>query len=58
MNDDTCPYCGFEITDDPRDRLTCPNCYRDGCPDCMPGGVNCMCPECEENPDRFDFPGN
>ena len=28
---------------------TCPQCGRDGCPQCMPAGNNCLCPECEEN---------
>jgi hypothetical protein len=26
----------------------CPQCEREGCPECMPAGRGCMCPECEE----------
>jgi hypothetical protein len=28
--------------------LECPACGRMGCNVCMPGGVGCVCPECEE----------
>jgi hypothetical protein len=28
--------------------LECPECGRMGCSVCMPGGNNCICPECEE----------
>lgn len=29
------------------DKLECPRCGRPGCGVCMPGGNNCVCPECE-----------
>ena len=40
-----CGHCGTEGNG--LRILECPNCSRDGCPECMPGGVNCSCPECE-----------
>ncbi len=54
-----CAYCG-ETTEtaaktflsaeelaDGLDRLECSQCGREGCGVCMPGGNNCVCPECE-----------
>lgn len=41
-----CCYCGKPTEDEYI--FTCPRCGRDGCPDCMPAGKNCICPECEE----------
>lgn len=49
--DDPCAYCGEsrpEGDTDPWYRYECPTCLRDGCPDCMPGGRGCECPDCEE----------
>lgn len=44
-----CSYCGKQVTQ--RDMLECPKCGRPGCCDenggCMPGGRNCICPQCE-----------
>lgn len=31
--------------------LICPQCEREGCPECMPSGRGCLCPECEEGAD-------
>lgn len=54
---DNCDYCGSRPRNqtltpgcDEKDFyvLTCPECDRVGCPDCMPAGRGCMCPECEE----------
>lgn len=57
--DESCPYCGETIETATKtflspeelanglDRLECPQCGRDGCGVCMPGGNNCICPECE-----------
>jgi hypothetical protein len=57
---ETCPYCGEEIGEDRNlSLLTCPECGRDGCckpregvAGCMPGGRNCICPECEYGPEE------
>jgi hypothetical protein len=49
--DDECAYCGADDDDDDEEPLyiyECPRCYREGCPECMPGGRGCVCPECEE----------
>jgi hypothetical protein len=50
-----CGYCGFNASEDPTDpylfHLICPECYRDGCDECMPFGRGCKCPDCEENRD-------
>ena len=43
-DDDECPHCGAETAT----HLTCDNCYRDGCPECMPGGPGVWCDDCEE----------
>lgn len=34
--------------DPPGYLLTCPECYRPGCEECMPMGQGCKCPKCEE----------
>lgn len=57
----TCPHCGRVIELEPEEAeggnypedfgdyyLQCPECYREGCSECMPMGRGCMCPECEE----------
>lgn len=61
--DECCPYCGETVETAAKSflqqdelehglpRLECPVCGRDGCAICMPGGNNCMCPECEEGGD-------
>lgn len=50
--DRTCGHCGFTVDpDDPEPyayRLECPDCYREGCDECMPCGRGCLCPECED----------
>lgn len=53
-----CPYCGSEVKE--QQALTeCPECGRDGCiekadgtPGCMPGGRNCLCPQCEDGDEQ------
>jgi hypothetical protein len=43
-----CPHCN--VINDPPElhfRLVCPGCERIGCPQCMPAGRGCDCPECE-----------
>jgi hypothetical protein len=61
-SEDRCDHCGArheDLLDDLADEIgatygaivpgyVCPRCGRDGCPNCMPGGRNCLCPECEE----------
>lgn len=48
--DHKCGHCGFlDKSDEIAYRLQCPECYRDGCEDCMPMGRGCICPECEES---------
>jgi hypothetical protein len=47
MSPEPCPHCG-----EPTDRiLLCPTCGREGCPECIPAGNGCECPECEEGDD-------
>jgi hypothetical protein len=41
-----CPTCGEPVEE--KYLFECPDCYRAGCPECMPAGNNCICPECEE----------
>lgn len=47
-----CGYCDHDASKDPQDpylyRLTCPECGRSGCDDCMPCGRGCVCPDCED----------
>ena len=46
-----CNYCGAK--QEPEDGYVwfyeCHECCREGCPECMPAGEGCICPECEEN---------
>jgi hypothetical protein len=43
----TCLYCWHAISKEAV-ALRCPECDREGCGECMPGGRGCICPECEE----------
>ena len=44
-----CSVCGHEEKKEEfLYRLRCPTCSRDGCPECMPAGRGCECPECED----------
>lgn len=51
-----CGHCGHQADmdgDEPFSyRLNCPECYRDGCEECMPFGRGCRCPECEDSNER------
>lgn len=40
-----CPQCGEKRP--LSEAMKCPRCLRDGCPECMPAGRGCLCPECE-----------
>lgn len=42
-----CPYCA-EVVEE-KFVFECPQCARVGCPECMPAGKGCICPECEES---------
>lgn len=46
-----CPYCGeaLDVEDIEVGLLTCPECAREGCSQCMPAGRGCICPECEKD---------
>jgi hypothetical protein len=44
--DRNCDYCGAVL--DGNFRFVCPECGRDGCPECMPEGRGVRCPECEQ----------
>lgn len=56
--DEGCAYCGAShaqaikdtvlMKDELLSHLECPECGRDGCEVCMPAGVGCVCPECDE----------
>jgi hypothetical protein len=41
-----CPFCGKSSEE--QFIFECPECARNGCPECMPAGRGCVCPECEE----------
>ena len=41
-----CGYCHVKSED--MYVLTCHDCQREGCPECMPAGRGCICPQCEE----------
>ena len=49
-----CPHCGARLDDEDRELLakhgpvTCPQCGREGCNECMPFGRGVICPGCEE----------
>lgn len=47
-----CPYCGEEV--ERAYIFTCPTCQREGCPECIPGGSGCECPECETGEEDTD----
>jgi hypothetical protein len=60
-----CPGCGAVQHQTEADKangdpagyaLTCPECYRDGCEQCMPCGRGVKCPECEEKERTSDPP--
>jgi len=49
-----CGTCGHDGSNDPNGenylyKLTCPDCGREGCDECMPAGRGCPCPECEDS---------
>jgi hypothetical protein len=52
-DDDTCPGCGIELSEDDAAFFKetgfyeCPACLYEGCDKCMPGGRNVLCPDCE-----------
>jgi hypothetical protein len=55
--EETCDYCGAgpkpkgsppNSTKELFYRYACPMCMRPGCPECMPAGNGCICPECDE----------
>lgn len=54
MVEGECAYCGSKGLDHPDEHylLECPLCLRPGCPDCIPSGRYCLCPECEEARDE------
>ena len=49
-----CPHCGTRLDDEDRELIrlhgpmTCPQCDREGCSECLPFGRGVICPECEE----------
>lgn len=43
-----CPHCDNNGDHEKAYVLQCPGCGRDGCPECIPAGRGCVCPECEE----------
>lgn len=48
-DDGACAYCGAEDDgSEPFYICICPQCLREGCPECMPVGRGWACPECEE----------
>jgi len=57
--DPQCGHCGEDVgcmdfegeglTEMPL--LICPICGREGCPECMPAGHGCPCPDCDEGDD-------
>lgn len=52
-NMSVCEHCGAKLGDEyqiliqSHGYLKCPTCERLGCPECMPAGRGCQCPECE-----------
>jgi len=49
-----CGTCGHDGSNDPNGenylyKLTCPDCGREGCDECIPSGRGCPCPECEDS---------
>ena len=61
-DDEVCAGCGMSHEEaleagvlDKGEKLTileCPRCGYTGCEDCIPGGVGCICLECEERGDE------
>jgi hypothetical protein len=50
VHDGRCAYCGHQdAVGQEFYVLHCPTCGRVGCPECMPAGRGCECPECEES---------
>ena len=43
---ESCPYCGERVLT--KEVIDCPECGRWGCPECMPAGRGCICPDCED----------
>ncbi len=61
--DGTCGHCGTkcgDVNDEDNQpyRLQCPECYRDGCEECMPSGRGCVCLECEYDSGHEDYEDN
>lgn len=49
MSRQECPKCGEEFDTDDDQIVTCPECGCEGSTACCcPGGVGCICIECEE----------
>lgn len=54
MNRRQCPHCNAVLSEDDVEYFAengfynCPECERQGCAECMPGGRGCICPECED----------
>lgn len=52
--DETCGGCGkpqdkeSKEAGEPFYKLTCPECYYEGCHECMPLGRGTLCDKCEE----------
>lgn len=44
---DECPSCGADTAL----ILSCDNCYRNGCVECMPGGPGVWCEDCDDGTD-------
>jgi hypothetical protein len=53
MPDEKCGHCEAKLDEEDLELrksfgpLTCPECDRDGCGQCMPSGRGLLCPECE-----------
>ena len=51
--DDKCPKCGGPHNDATDQIVSCPECQADGSTACCnPGGVNCLCADCENAEDE------
>lgn len=57
---ESCPYCGHVLSEEEislrktHGQLTCPDCGREGCGECMQAGRGCPCLECEGTSRRYD----